>query len=524
MRIFLTFLGCRLNLAELDLWARQFSEAGHTVVADAGQADLMVLNSCAVTQEAVRKSRKNIKQLKKRNPQARVVVSGCFVSLQDNAANTATAEALAVDLVVHNSDKQRLVADSCNLLDSPNAPSVAHTPANTAANNAAAAATSTPTAHYINVNADRKTGNEVNTNKAGILPHSQLPEKWIPVHAAPQRQRQRAFIKIQDGCRYRCTYCVVTLARGEEASRSIGELVKEVNLLVTEGIKEIVLTGVHVGGYGSDTGESLASLLQALLAETDVPRIRFASVEPWDLEEELLTCMLNPRVMPHMHLPLQSGSDSVLRRMARRCKTGDFRELVEGLQSSVTGFNVTTDIIVGFPGESETEWQQTLEFVESLAFGHIHVFPFSVRAGTKAARLPGQLTGNIKKTRVRQLRELANRQRREFLADCLAQEVDVLWEKYTTTSNDTLIASDSAATVQGYTPNYIKVCAELPLAFANSENKMQQWETTQRDHWVNRITPATLRQLHAIPGKSENDIPEYLIEARLSHELATAPP
>lgn len=545
MQIYLSYLGCRLNQAELELWARQYRLAGHEVVKSADDADLIVLNSCAVTQEAVRKSRKNIKQLKRRNPDARVVVSGCFVSLQDDSGNRETAEALAVDLVVHNSDKQMLVEQSCRLFEvtktaetkESGGPSArpAATPAIDSATNpdgdadiARKSAARWMPLKQIDITSDRPANPGV----------ASQPKRLQPI---PGRQRQRAFIKIQDGCRYRCTYCVVTLARGDEVSRPIAELVNEVNTLVAEGIKEIVLTGVHVGGYGSDTGESLASLLRALLCDTAVPRIRFASVEPWDLEADLLSCLQHPRVMPHMHLPLQSGSDTVLKRMARRCKTADFKQLVNELQASIDGFNVTTDIIVGFPGETESEWQQTLDFVNTIAFGHIHVFPFSIRAGTKAARLPGQLTGDIKKRRVRQLRELALQQRQNFLQRCVGQQVDVLWERYTPPSygqtKDTKEAeaisttvSESATTtgiaidakVHGLTPNYIKVVANLPAqgsvkrqAETANDTASETPAESGSSQWVNHITPATLGHLQVIPGKSENELPDYLMQARV---------
>lgn len=346
-----------------------------------------------------------------------------------------------------------------------------------------------------------------------------LPERWIPLHAETAdtsrpvfkqpvlkqqpigssieslgqlspRRRQRAFIKIQDGCRYRCTYCVVTLARGDEKSRSVYELVDEVNTLFEQGVHEIVLTGVHVGGYGSDTGENLATLVQALLSETDIPRIRFASVEPWDLEDELLAQLADPRVMPHMHLPLQSGSDSVLKRMARRCKTDDFKALVSSLKAAIPGFNVTTDIIAGFPGETDTEWKETIDFVESINFGHIHVFPFSARAGTKASRLPDELNGTIKRERARELRELAGRMRYQFLEECIDTQVEVLWEKIDQTP--------SSVRLQGYTPNFVKVATSLEA------NEMHLGE-----QWVNRITALELKTIVTGSKGKANEPPDY---------------
>ena len=265
-----------------------------------------------------------------------------------------------------------------------------------------------------------------------------------------QRGKQRAFIKIQDGCRYRCTYCIVTVARGEERSRKLFELVDEVNSLYQQGIQEIVLTGVHVGGYGSDNGSSLFELVSSLLKETDMPRIRFASLEPWDLPDDFFSLFGNSRLMPHMHLPLQSGADSVLRRMSRRCKIRDFSHLVQQARSSIDGFNVTTDIIVGFPGEIDSEWQQTLEVVENIGFGHIHVFSYSSREGTKAAGLPNQIATDVKKSRSQEMHRLADKLKNDFFQAQLGDTIDVLWESQRPDD-------EGRVRYSGYTPNFCKV-------------------------------------------------------------------
>ncbi len=333
MKVHFQALGCRLNEAELETWSREFRRRGHQVCADAEQADLVVINTCAVTHEAVRKSRKLLRRTHRANPLAKLVVSGCYASLEPERA----AEELGVDLLVPNPDKDRLV---------------------------------------------------------------EIAERRLHLHAMPlmatetdanpllARGRQRAFIKVQDGCRYRCTFCIVTQARGEERSRSTTEVVEQVNQLYAEGIHEVVLAGVHIGGYGSDDGSSLYELIKAVLKDTDMPRIRIGSVEPWDLPDNFWDLFDNPRFLPHLHLPLQSGSDPVLRRMARRCKSSEFELLSLQGRAAVPDLNITTDIIVGFPGETEQEWRETLEHVERIGFGHLHIFPFSPRSGTKAARMP----------------------------------------------------------------------------------------------------------------------------------------
>ncbi|MEM7293458.1 MAG: MiaB/RimO family radical SAM methylthiotransferase, partial [Pseudomonadota bacterium] len=295
MKIHLQATGCRLNEAEIENWADGFRQQNHQIARRGDNAELIVFNTCAVTQQAVRTSRQAIRRLQRETPNAKVVVSGCYASLQPEDA----AE-LGVDLIVHNQDKDRLVEIANRELDLPTMPEAATLPA-----------------------------------EASLF----------------SRGRQRAFIKIQDGCRYRCTFCIVTVARGDERSREVKTIVEEITRLVENGVREAVLTGVHVGGYGSDIDSSLFELISTILRDTDLPRLRLASVEPWDLPDHFFSLFENPRLMPHMHLPLQSGTDSVLRRMSRRCKTADFRQLVEEARKDIVDFNVTTDIIVGFPGE-----------------------------------------------------------------------------------------------------------------------------------------------------------------------------
>jgi threonylcarbamoyladenosine tRNA methylthiotransferase MtaB len=211
-----------------------------------------------------------------------------------------------------------------------------------------------------------------------------------------------------------------------------------------------VLTGVHLGGYGSDLGLGLDQLIRALLERTDIPRLRLGSLEPWDLPESFSELFENPRFMPHLHLPLQSGSDSVLRRMARRCKTADFARLVGQLRKDVPDINITTDVIVGFPGETEAEWEESLTFIEGIGFGHIHIFAYSPRSGTKAAGMPGHIPAEIKKARSRALHEVSEKQKRKTFERFLGREFPVLWETEHSAPNQPLEAF-------GYTPNYLRV-------------------------------------------------------------------
>jgi threonylcarbamoyladenosine tRNA methylthiotransferase MtaB len=396
MKVHLKTLGCRLNEAELETWAQAFQKSGHQVTRQAEGANLIVINSCAVTHDAARKSRQLIRRVHRENPAAKLIVSGCYATLNQQEAESL----LGVDLVVSNKDKDQLVDKTLAVLNLDSMPAMSTEP--------------------------------------GAI-------------SLFTRGRQRAFVKVQDGCRYRCTFCIVTVARGEEKSRSVQEIITEINALHKQNINEIILTGVHLGGYGSDLDSNLTELVKAILTGTDVPRIRLGSLEPWELSDDFYQLFDNPRVMPHLHLPLQSGSDSVLRRMARRCKAEEFANIVARLRQINPLFNITTDIIVGFPSETEQEWQESLDFIKQVSFGHIHIFTYSAREGTKAATLPNPVPDSIKKQRSQQLHQLADEMRSKFYHDNLGEQFPILWEAYSEP------VSDHLQRVYGYTPNYLKV-------------------------------------------------------------------
>ena len=417
MQIHLKTLGCRLNEAELETWARAFQAAGHGITRRLDDAQLVVINSCAVTEDAVRKSKQMIRRIHRDNPQAKLVVSGCYATLNEAEA----AQLMGVDLIVGNRDKNQLVA---------------------------------------------KTLAELNLDSMPAM--STEPGEF----SLFSRGRQRAFVKVQDGCRYRCTFCIVTVARGEEQSRPIDAVIAEINALHSQGIQEAVITGVHLGGYGSDIGSNLAELIAEILAKTAIPRLRLGSLEPWELPDGFFDLFRNPRLMPHLHLPLQSGSDTVLRRMARRCKTAEFAAMVEQAKNAITHFNITTDIIVGFPGETEQEWQESYDFIQKLGFGHIHIFSYSPRQGTKAAELPNQIDPQIKKQRSKQLHELAETMKQAFMAGNIGTRADVLWE------GQTEALADGQTRHFGYTPNYLRVACDV----------------TGDVDLVNRILPAYLNR------------------------------
>ncbi len=411
MRVHLKTLGCRLNEAELETWSRDFQTLGHKLTRELNDADLVVVNTCAVTGEAVRKSRKLIRRVQRNNPAAKLVVSGCYASL--NPADTS-----GIDLIINNQEKDRLVEIISKQLNLHTMPEMATEP-----------------------------------GENSLL----------------TRGRQRAFIKVQDGCRYRCTFCIVTLARGEERSRPALDIIDEINELHATGVQEVVLTGVHIGGYGSDIGSNLFQLIQTLLKETGIPRIRLGSVEPWDLPENFWSLFENSRLMPHLHLPLQSGADSVLRRMARRCSTADFRQLIKQARVQVPHFCATTDIIVGFPGETDDEWQQTLAFVEQMNFSQLHIFSYSPRPGTKAAELPGHISREIQKRRSQELHHLGQQSKQSNQQANLGQAFPVLIESKTEANKE------GEAIWSGYTPNFLRVRVQAAAGLALENSIQQLW-------------------------------------------------
>ncbi len=449
MRIFLESLGCRLNYAEMAALGRQVAGAGHELVASADQADLCVLNSCAVTGEAARQSRQLARQMARANPAARLVVTGCYATLEAE-----TVAALPnVELVVGNQRKEKLWAlikeGSRNVLR--------------AGDRCGSPADSTEASDAI--------------PDARHLPTTTGAE--YALRTTHHASRTRAFVKAQDGCRNRCTFCIVSAARGAERSRPAAEVVAEVNALHAEGYQEAVLTGVHLGGYGSDLGQDLRALVVALLADTTIPRLRLSSLEPFDLAPAFfdLWAESDGRLMPHLHLPAQSGSDAVLRRMARRNRVAHFEALVDAARACIPGVTVTTDLIAGFPGETEADFADTMAFVRRAGFAHMHIFPYSARAGTAAARFGGQLLRAERKRRVHVLAELDAELGATVRSAFVGQVRPVLWENRDLSLHSSspagLLASELASREagkrhgeigiwSGLTDNYLRVLAAVP--------------------------------------------------------------
>ena len=399
MKIHLRMLGCRLNQSEIEMMARQFQQQGHEIVDDPALADQIVVNTCAVTHNAVRDSRKLVRQLHRASGQAAITVTGCYAQI----APDEIAVLPGVARVIDNLGKDDLV----------------------------------PTL----------TGQS-------LEPYEIEPiARDTPQHIA----RTRAFVKVQDGCDNACTFCVTTVARGEGRSRDIAEVVREIQALHAVGCQEAVLTGVHLGSYGHDLGSSdgLTQLVRAILAETDIPRLRLSSLEPWDLAPEFFRLWENPRLCPHLHLPLQSGCDKTLRRMARRTTQAQFRELISAARAAIADPCITTDLIVGFPGETDDDFAVSAAFVESLDFAGLHVFRYSKRPGTGAARMRGHVSQAVKKARSAQMIALAESMQQRYAERFAGTVRPVLWEHVAG-------ATEAGFINVGYTDNYIRMSCVHP--------------------------------------------------------------
>ncbi len=372
MKIFLDMVGCRLNQSEIETFARQFRKAGHSLVASASEADLVVINTCTVTREAASDSRQKIRQAA-RTGSENVVVTGCWSTLNPGDAKNLPG----VSHVISNGDKDWLVS---SVLGIP-------------------------------------------VELFDTEPIAREPLPGI-------RQRTRAFIKVQDGCNNRCTFCVTTLARGASRSRPVAAVIQDIRSSVEGGAKEVVLTGVHLGSWGQDLSPELhlEALVRAILRETDIPRVRLSSLEPWDLHPSFFELWEDQRMCPHLHLPLQSGSGKILRRMARKVTPDSFANLVATARSMIPGIAITTDVIVGFPGEGLEEFNESLNYVHSIGLSGGHVFTYSPRPGTAAASFPNQVSLPVKKIRNAQMRQILSEDGDRYAQGFIDNTLDVLWE------------------------------------------------------------------------------------------------
>ena len=395
MKIALETLGCKLNQAETESLVRQFIQAGHEVVQHPDNADVYILNTCTVTRTADAKARHLLRLAHRKNPDVFIVATGCYA--QRMASELIDIE--GVNRVVDNNGKVNLLQVVQN------------------------------------------------------IPKKDNPQKDLTNPSSPFRTR--SFVKIQDGCQNFCAYCIVPYVRSRETSVSPDTIIKDINRRSAEGYQEIVLTGTRVGGY-SFSGMDLKSLLIRILNETKIPRIRLSSLQPQEISAELIKLWQNQRLCPHFHLSLQSGSKSVLERMNRRYTPGGYQRVVDLIRQEVPSVAITTDVIVGFPGETAQEFEQSLQFCKQIGFARIHVFSYSPRSGTAAAGMVGQVPDNVKKERSQKMLALAEESSLNFKESFAGEAMDVLWEKQTDDGD-----------WSGVTGNYIRVFTKSDKDLSN---------------------------------------------------------
>lgn len=396
MNFYFDMVGCRLNQSEIELMANQLHALGHAILSDPTQADVIIINTCCVTAKAAADSRKMIRHYAS-NHDSKLVVTGCWGTLFSEEAISLPG----VTHVVANPQKENLVKDLLSGV----------------------------------------------TNLFNDYQYRRHP---IPGN----RQRTRAFIKVQDGCDEHCTYCITRIARGESKSLPFEMIKKEVNAAIEGEVKEIVLSGVQLGSWGKDLEpkQRIGDLIASILEDERLARLRLSSIEPWDLYPEVFELWKDSRLCRHLHIPLQSGSEKILKRMARRIKPAAYQTLIDQAREEITGIAITTDIIVGFPGETDADFQESVEFVTKMQFSGGHVFSYSAMPGTFAATLPNQVDSAKRKRRNLIMRDVIAKSQERFFEKSLKQITHVLWEKFEDRNGKVYLS--------GLTDNYIRTLAE----------------------------------------------------------------
>lgn len=397
-------LGCKVNQYDTHAMMEQFLDAGYEIVDFEDFAHVYIVNTCTVTNMSDRKSRQMLRRAHRTNPEAIIGAVGCYAQRVADELLTIPG----IKLVLGNRDRHNIV-------------------------------------DYIE--RIEKTGIPIN-GVADVMKEGIFEETPISSYS----ERTRAVIKVQEGCNQFCTYCIIPYARGPIRSRSLEDIVAEVKRLADAGYREIVLTGIHITSYGRDTGDvDLITLIEDIHDIEGIERIRLGSLEPNYIDSEFIKRICNlPKMCPHYHISLQSGSDSTLKRMGRRYTSSEYRDIVKNLRKANPDVSITTDVMVGFPGETDSEFNETYDFVEDISFSKIHVFQYSPREGTPAANFPDQVQSKVKAARSEKLIELGKRLEEQFMNKFLGREEKVLFEQLTTGSRDMY---------EGYTENYIKVTA-----------------------------------------------------------------
>ena len=414
MKAALHNLGCKVNAYETEAMQQILEDAGYEIVTISAYADVYVINTCSVTNMADRKSRQMLHRAKKQNPDAIVVGAGCYVQTKE-------AQALvdeSIDIVIGNNKKHELVP----LLREYEA-------------------SHRKMACVADINHEKQAYEELSLSRTA--------------------EHTRAFIKVQDGCNQFCTYCIIPFARGRVRSRELPDVLQEIRTLAKSGYREVVLTGIHLSSYGVDNGESLLHLIEAVHELEGIERIRLGSLEPRIVTDAFAKRLSElPKICPHFHLSLQSGCDTVLSRMNRRYDTAEYEAGCALLRRYFEHPAITTDVIVGFPGETDEEFETTERYLERIHFYEMHIFQYSRREGTKAAAMPDQVLEAVKKERSEKLLALGHRMSEEFRRYYLGRQVTALLEEE--------FLYDGKRYYTGYTKEYVKVAVETKKDLSNT--------------------------------------------------------
>jgi threonylcarbamoyladenosine tRNA methylthiotransferase MtaB len=402
-------LGCKVNQYETNSMIQQFLQKKYEIVEHTEKADIYIVNTCTVTNMSDRKSRQMLRRVKELNPKAIVVACGCYVQV----AKDEVEKIEEIDLVLGNNEKKEIVEIVEQYTEE---------------------------------------------NKKNIEIEDVMQQKeYVELGEITYTEKTRAVIKVQDGCDRFCSYCIIPYARGRVRSRKPENIIEEIEKIAQEGVKEVVITGIHIASYGKDFKENyrLINLLEEINKIDGIQRIRLGSIEPLLITEEFVARLSKlEKICHHFHLSLQSGCDETLKRMNRRYTTQEFKEIVDRLRKAYDDVILTTDIIVGFPKESQEEFEQTYQFLQKIKFYKMHIFKYSPRKGTKAAQMDGQINGNIKEERSQKLIELSNKNEQEYNTKYIGKEVEVLFEE------------EKNGYYQGHTKNYI-------LSLVKSKEKLE---------------------------------------------------
>lgn len=406
-------LGCKVNAYETEAMQQILEDAGYEIVPFSEIADVYVINTCSVTNMADRKSRQMLHRAKKRNPNAIVVAAGCYVQTKEADASSDDM----VDILIGNNKKHELL----KMLE-----------------------------QYEKEHRKCESVADINQEK----------QEYEELFLERTSEHTRAFLKVQDGCNQFCSYCIIPFARGRVRSRKLEDVTKEVKRLAQKGFKEIVLTGIHLSSYGTDTNDSLLHLIQEVHNIQGIERIRLGSLEPRIVTEEFVKALSKmPKICPHFHLSLQSGCDETLQRMNRKYNTKEYEQGCERLRKYFHHPAITTDVIVGFPGETDEEFEQTKAYLEKIHFYEMHIFPYSKREGTKAAQMQHQVLEHVKKERSAILLELEKKMSEQFRQYYVGKTVTALLEESCIVNGKRYFT--------GYTKEYVRVAVRTEEDLTN---------------------------------------------------------